>query len=282
MIAARRDNPCRRQALRAYNRSMPFADVGGIQLYYEMHGPKPGTAPAIVFAHGAGGNHLSWWQQVPHFSDRFTCVTFDHRGYGRSAEAPGGSGGGRFVADLQELLDLLGIARATFVAQSMGGWTCLGLALAAPERVERLVMCDTHGGLVSDEIARIWREARSAPPAGVHPAAGERMAREQPELHFLYREIDALNPVRTGAEVMALLRAAGAPPLSAASKLTMPVLFIAGEEDIVIPPAILDIAAAAIDGASVERVPAAGHSVYFERAAEFNAIIDRFVGRGLA
>ena len=39
------------------------------QLHYEVHGPAIGSAPAIIFAHGAGGNGLSWWQQVPAFSD---------------------------------------------------------------------------------------------------------------------------------------------------------------------------------------------------------------------
>jgi len=58
------------------------------------------------------------------------------------------------------------------------------------------------------------------------------------------------------------------------------VLFIAGEEDIVIPPEVLDLAAAAIPGARVERVPDTGHSVYFERAATFNAILDRFLTSG--
>jgi 3-oxoadipate enol-lactonase len=258
---------------------MPFAPVKDAQLYYEVHGPAPGTAPAIVFAHGAGGNHLSWWQQVPHFADRYTCVVFDHRGYGRSADAPGGPGGAAYVDDLRALLDHLGIGRATLVAQSMGGWTCLGLALAHLQRVERLLMCDTHGGLASEEIDARWRDALRAPrsAAGVHPAAGERMYREQPELYFLYGAIDRLNPERTGVEVMAILRAAGSPPLAAAAALAMPVLFIAGEEDIVIPPGVLDIAAAAIPGARVERVPNTGHSVYFERAAAFNAILDRFL-----
>src|SRR5713226_1542507 len=45
-------------------------------LYYEV----TGTGPALIFAHGLSGNHLSWWQQVPYFSDRYTCVTFAHRG----------------------------------------------------------------------------------------------------------------------------------------------------------------------------------------------------------
>ncbi len=260
---------------------MPFAPVNSIELYYEVHGPKPGSAPAVVFAHGAGGNHLSWWQQVPHFMDRFTCVVFDHRGYGRSTDVPDRPGGAMYVDDFRALLDHAGIKRATLVAQSMGGWTCLGFALAHPERVERLLMCDTHGGLASDEITSIWRAALRAPEGqprdGAHPAAGVRMHREQPELYFLYEEIAALNEERTGAEIMALLRAAGAPTVAEVSTLKMPVLFIAGDEDVLIPPAVLDLAAAAIPGARVERVTEAGHSVYFERAQQFNAILARFL-----
>ena len=42
---------------------MPYAPLGDSQLYYEVHGPPVGTAPLMVFAHGAGGNHLSWWQK---------------------------------------------------------------------------------------------------------------------------------------------------------------------------------------------------------------------------
>ena len=45
---------------------MPKAPVNGIDLYYESHGSD--SAPTIVFAHGRGGNHMSWWQQVAAFS----------------------------------------------------------------------------------------------------------------------------------------------------------------------------------------------------------------------
>ena len=40
---------------------MPTLDVNGIDLYYEEHG----KGFPVVLAHGAGGNHMSWWQQVP-------------------------------------------------------------------------------------------------------------------------------------------------------------------------------------------------------------------------
>ena len=233
---------------------MPFVTTDDCSLYYEAHGPAPGTAPAIVFAHGAGGNHLSWWQQVPHFRDRFTCVTFDHRGFGQSIEKPGGRGGSAFVDDLRALLDHLGIARAHLVAQSMGGWSCLGFTIRYRERVGRLVMCDTPGGLLTDEMAAAWSVKETSPsalPDGVHPAAGTRMHREQPALHFLYTQISDLNPARSLAELGALLRAAGALTLDAVATLDVPVLFIVGMEDIVIPPLVLERAAAHFKNARV-------------------------------
>jgi 3-oxoadipate enol-lactonase len=261
---------------------MPFAPAGDVSVYYEVHGPAVGAAPALVFAHGMGGSHLSWWQQVPHFSDRYTCVVFDHRGFGQSLVPPGSEqSGAAFRADLRALLDHLGIVRASLVAQSMGGWTCLGFALAHPGRVERLVMCDTHGGLNSPEIAAAWgsalRAAAQGWPAGVHPAAGARMYREQPTLHFLYAELSALNAVRTPPEMGAILRSAGAPTPAEVASLLVPVLFIAGEDDDLIPPRVLELAAACFPDARLERVPAAGHSVYFERPQVFNQIVDRFL-----
>ncbi|MEX2246562.1 MAG: alpha/beta hydrolase [Dehalococcoidia bacterium] len=258
---------------------MPFLHTGGTDLYYETHGPKPGAAPAIVFAHGAGGNHLSWWQQIPHFRDRYTCVTFDHRGFGRSVEPTGGPGGSAFADDLRALLDHLEIERAHLVAQSMGGWTCLRFALRWPDRVERLMMCDTHGGIASDAVREAFRLAPRppAPPEGVHVAAGARMAREQPPLCFLYAEIDALNPPRPREELLALLASAGSPTPEEVAGLERPVLFIAGEEDPVIPAPVVEAAATHFRDARVIRVPAAGHSVYFERPTAFNRIVEDFL-----
>jgi 3-oxoadipate enol-lactonase len=62
---------------------MPKAQVNGIELYYEVHG----DGPAIVFAHGAGGNHLSWWQQVPVSASKYRCITAADRGRARCHHA---------------------------------------------------------------------------------------------------------------------------------------------------------------------------------------------------
>src|SRR5271156_2946347 len=126
-------------ARRSDGGAMPFAPVNGVELYYESYG----DGPPLVFAHGAGGNHLSWWQQLPVFASRFRCVTFDHRGFGFSRDVPDSPGPRAFGDDLRGLLDHLGIDRANLVSQSMGGWTNAAFAVAHPERVRTLALCDT-------------------------------------------------------------------------------------------------------------------------------------------
>jgi pimeloyl-ACP methyl ester carboxylesterase len=164
----------------------------------------------------------------------------------------------------------------------MGGWTCLAFTLANPGRVRALVMCDTHGGFWSPETAAAWAAKPPSAEAdlfarGIHPAAGERMAREQPELHFLYRGIDAL---ASALDKEALRRQLGElwtiTPADVA-RLEVPLLCIAGEEDIVIPPAAVEALARAVPRGRFVTFPAAGHSVYFERAAAFNSTVLDFL-----
>ena len=129
---------------------MPFAKINGIDLYYEVHG----KGPALVLAHGGGGNHLSWWQQVPALSKTCQVITFDHRSFGQSRDLPDGPGPRAFVQDLTALLDHVGIQKAAVVGQSMGGWTVGGFAATHPERTSALILCDTTGGVDTPEITR--------------------------------------------------------------------------------------------------------------------------------
>lgn len=260
-------------------RAMPFLTLDRCDLYYETHG----SGPALVFAHGLGGNHLSWWQQTPHFQDRYTCVTFTHRAFGLSREAAGGPGPDAFVDDLAALVDHLDLSNVRLVAQSMGGWTCLGYALRAPARVRALVMASTTGTLADPETERIFaahREARheaALAARGIHPACGERMVREQPAMHFLYRGLDALSIGLDKHALRARLVAMRTTPREAVASLRLPVLCIAGEEDIVIPPAAVARLASIIPGARLARVPEAGHSVYWERPEAFNRLVADFL-----
>jgi len=262
-----------------------FVQNAGAEIYYEC----TGSGPAIVFAHGLGGNHLSWWQQVPHFSHRYTCVTFAHRGFSPSRVTSGAVDPALFEADLLALVDHLKLAEVRLVAQSMGGWTCLNFALRHPRRVRALVMAAT-GGVVDlktlDAADRkgieSWIAAHEGIQTelgkrGIHPAAGERMAREQPALEFLYREIDRLSSGLDKEALRAKLLAARTLPATDLKALTAPVLFISGTEDVVFPPPAAAALANLVSGAKLESVPEAGHSVYFQRPEIFNRVVFNFL-----
>ena len=254
-------------------------------IYYEIIG----SGPALIFAHGLGGNQLSWWQQVAHFASRYTCVVFAHRGFTPSSAVPGASAPDAYADDLAALVDELGLGEVRLVAQSMGGWTCLEYALRTPSRVRALVMACTSGAIdpggvpgfgrteFDDWLRREAETAAALESRGILAASGERMALEQPALATLYRQIYQLTPSDFRAAVRVRLRAMRHRPAALLSKLPMPVLFLNGEEDCVFPPpAGPGLAGLAPKGRAVA-VPQSGHSVYFERAAEFNRIVDEFL-----
>jgi 3-oxoadipate enol-lactonase len=253
---------------------------GDCRIHYEI----AGQGPAIVFAHGLGGNHLSWWQQVAHFAPRYTCVAFSHRGFPPSSPVPGERAPDGYADDLAALVDELGLKDVALVGQSMGGWTCLEYALRKPRRVRALVMASTSGTIEFDslrnaEIAAWSSEApamlESMQARGILAASGERMAREQPAAAQRYREIYQLTPSAFRESVRKRIRELRTRPPALLGELPMPVLFLTGDEDWVFPPAAGPALARLAPRGEAVRVPEAGHSVYFERAALFNELIGR-------
>ena len=103
------------------------------------------------------------------------------------------------------------------------------------------------------------------------------MAEEQPALHHLYWQI---NNLASGLDKDALRTQLGALRTTTTEQLAvlqMPVLCLAGEEDIVIPPDAVRLLAEALPDAGFVPVPRAGHSVYFERAEFFNTLVGEFL-----
>jgi 3-oxoadipate enol-lactonase len=259
---------------------MALAKINGIELYYEVHG----DGPALVLAHGAGGNHLSWWQQVPVLAQSYRCVTFDHRGFGLSREQPGGPGARAFVDDLRALLDHLGVEHAALVGQSMGGWTVLGFAVKYPERTRALTLCDTTAGMDDTDVIaeqhRLLEKGHGALGDIIKLAIGAELERRDPARAFLYRQISALN-VAVPADLFPVLFAARHNP-DVLVERHIPSILIVGEEDVLTPPSIMELMRRRLEPARLIRIPGSGHSVYFERPDEFNRTIENFLREALA
>ncbi len=255
------------------------------EIYYEV----TGEGPAIVFAHGLGGNHLSWFQQVAHFAPQWTCVTFAHRGFAPSTKLPGGPDPKDYVDDLAALIAHLELPDVRVVAQSMGGWSAVEYALRKPAGLRGVVLAATTGTIDTQKLREPergmlvgWTEnARVVAPqlvaAGIHVAGGARMAAEQPAMHLLYRHIDDANATLDKEALRARLMQGRTRAPEELASAGVPVLLLAGDEDIVMPPFAAEAIAAVVPGARAQRIALAGHSAYFERPAAFNAAVGAFL-----
>jgi 3-oxoadipate enol-lactonase len=260
----------------------PFGD-----LYYEVSG----SGPALLFAHGLGGNHLSWWQQVAHFAPHYACVSFAHRGFAPSSPIEGGPDPADYASDLAALIDHLKFPDVRLVGQSMGGWTVLEYAIAHPTKVKALVLsstsgtldrrgCDPSGGSRYDA----WLKDAEAKVTvglanGIHPAMGMSAAARSPALHLLYASIDTMAGALDKEKVRAGLRRTARRTVTDLKDFRAPTLLIAGGEDVVFPPFLASAIAAALPCGEAHLIHHAGHSPYFEEAATFNGLVEAFLAR---
>lgn len=255
---------------------MAFVSFGSFRLFYEDSG---GAGPAVLFLHGAGGNHLSWWQQVPVFAERYRCITADQRGFGQSPDVAGGPGPSALASDALALLDHLGIARAAVVAQSMGGWAAVGACVRAPERFWAIALANTVGHLTNAEIGGLrQRLAASSPPRPAvlwHAALGETFRKEEPVRSFLYAQIAGTNPAQAPdfrERLMGLTT-----PVDTYAATRVPTLFLTSDEDGLIWPELSEAVHRQVPGSRLVRVERAGHSTYFERPDVFNREVEAFL-----
>lgn len=248
---------------------MPKVRVNDIDLFYH----EEGSGPAVVFCHGIGGNHLSWWQQVPAFSGRYRSITFDQRGFGSSLNHDG-VGAEAFPSDLAGLLDQLGIGEVFLVGQSMGGRTILNFAKRYPQRVKAIVMASTVANIRTPELDALRHKVRNTLTNRLHAALSDRTWEERPHLGYLYRLIRLHNPSRPPD----FLRRDNIPGTTAAelAALRTPTLFVIGEEDRIAPPPMTQEAFRHFPNARMHRVPEAAHSVYFEKPEVFNRVVMDF------
>lgn len=120
---------------------MPDVLVNNIRLHYEVRG----EGEPLLLAHGLGATGDMWAPQVEAFSRKYRFITYDLRGHGCS-EAPHNWTGytlDDYVEDQLQLMDHLDIDTAYVGGLSMGGAIAVDFALAHPERLKALLLCDT-------------------------------------------------------------------------------------------------------------------------------------------
>jgi 3-oxoadipate enol-lactonase len=252
----------------------------GARLAYEV----TGDGPAVVLVHGFGLDMRMWDPQARHLAARFRVVRYDCRGFGASGPFDPAVGY-THADDLVSLLDHLGIGRAVLAGLSFGGRVVMQAALAAPERVRGLVLLDAVlDGVPWDPGSAVALDetVRQARARGVlagraawlaHPLFAA--ARERPEVASQLAAMVAGYPGQhwIGHDPHERTRR----PIDALEQLAMPVLVMAGEQDVPGFREMSAVLARRIPSARYHVVADAGHMINLEQPAAVNRMLDRFL-----
>lgn len=264
-----------------------FLDRDTEELFYEVVTPDGAGGDGdrwVVLTHGLGGNHAVWFQQVPVLAAAgWSVLVWDQRGFGLSTDRGGRASVRVAGGDLLAVCDAVGVERAWFVGQSMGGWTTTHAVAADASRAVGVVFADTLGGWAHPGWAERVRSlgARDTGPGrlGVHPALGEALGRTDPARAYLYQLLGGLGRSGGPPAHVAVSLATETVDDPVLAGLGVPVLFVVGAEDPIFPPAWVRDAAALVPDAEVAVIDGAGHSPYFETPEAWNAAVLGFMSR---
>jgi pimeloyl-ACP methyl ester carboxylesterase len=247
--------------------------------------------------HGLAGSWPNWLEQLAELADDHRVVAMDLPGFGHSPLPRGEVSIAGYARTLDGLLDELGIACATIVGNSMGGFVAAELAISVPERVERLVLVSPAGISTYDEpltrraIPVLRRTEQIAMMTGGWVAAHSDSATRRPRLRDALMSVVARHPSQLDPALAAeQVRGAGKPGFLASlesivdydigerlPEIVCPTLIVWGEDDRLINHRDAAAFGELIPGSRVVMFPDTGHMTMLERPQAFNALLRKFV-----
>src|SRR6266849_4061171 len=119
--------------------------ANGININYQVDGPDAASsdAPWLIFSNSLATNLAMWDDQARELKATFRVLRYDQRGHGATDAPAGRYTFERLIADAVALMDALAIKKAHFAGLSMGGATALGFAQKHPDRLDKVIVCDS-------------------------------------------------------------------------------------------------------------------------------------------
>lgn len=257
---------------------MAFVDVDGGRIHYRLDGPE--DSPVLVLSNSLGTDLTLWDVQVAAFARPFRVLRYDSRGHGASTVTPGPYSIERLACDVIGLLDRLGIGRAHFCGLSIGGMVGIRLAAQAPERLDRLVLCNTAARIGPPEIWNARIEAvREGGMAVITAAVLERwftpaFRERSPETVERVRRMLLATP--PAGYIASCVAVRDMDQREALFRVRTPTLVISGTHDAATPPADGRFLAESIPGARYLELEAA-HLSNLEAADRFTEAVLHFL-----
>jgi pimeloyl-ACP methyl ester carboxylesterase/predicted glycosyltransferase len=279
-----------------------FVERDGVKLHYEIYGEG---AQTMVFIPPWSIVHSRIYKaQLPYFSERFRCITYDGRGNGKSdrPEDVAAYSLDNFVADALAVMTATDAGKAIVVGLSLGGMLASILAAHHPEHVRAAILVGTIASIGPPNHAYLaprhfvaqrerfegWDKFNREYCLGNYPDFAEHFIRNvNTEPHSTKQIEDGLDwaSETTGSVLAKTVEARLIPPAFDVSeamyrKIRCPVLVVHGDNDQIQSYARAKTVAD-VTGAEFETIPGGGHSPLGRFPAKVNALIVDFLDRKL-
>ena len=249
-----------------------------MKIAWERHG----AGPPLLLIHGLGYARWGWEPVVEPLSRSFDVILFDNRGIGESDGPAGPYTAAQMAGDAVQVLDEAGVEHAHVLGTSLGGMVAQELALAHPERVDKLVLaCTTAGGAESfpmpEQTVRLLQNGASLREF-VENALAPNPSTEIVERILRHREATAQPLEAWAAQAAAGM---GFDAFGRIDGIHAPTLILHGTEDAVVDSRNTALLEARIPDARVELFPGTGHLFFWEQPDRFVAAVEEFLLRGV-
>ena len=243
-----------------------------------------GSGEPLLMIQGLGYGRTGWGPAPSLLAQRFRVATFDNRGFGESEITPGPYTTAQLAGDALGLLDTLEIARAHVLGISLGGMIAQELVLAAPERMNKLVLCSTTAGgpravpMPEKTVALMQRQSQLDPAEALRLFVENALSPDPP--NGLVDEIVAYRTANPPDGAGWYAQAGAGAAHNASERLGgihAPTLVVHGTADNVVDAGNAPLLAELIPGARVELFEGVGHLLPWERPQEFVALVEEFL-----
>jgi pimeloyl-ACP methyl ester carboxylesterase len=235
----------------------------------------------LVFLHGVGGGHHAWEDQVPYFGGLgYPSHAWDQPGYGKSPIVDPYDLE-HVSASLALLIESLGGEPVVLIGHSMGGLIAQETYVRHPKLVRAMALCFTSPAFAggNSDFTRQFLAARIG-PLDQGKSMAEIAAKLIPTMGSnskLAEQIMADVPPDTYRKAVKLLTTFDR--RKELADIKVPTLLVAGSEDKVAPPSVMEKMAGKIPGAEYVLMPDCGHLGPMDRPDAFNAILLGFLQR---
>lgn len=239
--------------------------------------------PWLVVSNSLASDLTMWDDQIPTLTRTHRVVRYDTRGHGRSSAPEGPYDFPMLVADFVAVMDHFGIRSADIMGLSLGGMTCLGVGLAHPDRVERLVCADARADAPPPFVAS-WDQRIAAVAQGGMAAVLDgtlerwftgKTRQERPDV--VERARAMILATSTTGYIGCAEALKGLDYLKDLGRMRAATLYVVGGEDMGAPPDAMRAMAAATPGAEFALIEGAAHVANMEDPAAFDAIVADFL-----